>query len=123
MAKYLISIISASDTPEGRGKMTHALHTGRDIIANGGEIKFVYQGLGVTWLQEFNKREHPFTQHYWGIFEEMREHIMGACNFCTNGRFKVGDDVKAMDVAIVGEDGEHFAVGDMLAQGYQLLTF
>lgn len=123
MAKYAILVVSASDTPEGRGKMVHALNTGRDIIAAGGEVKYVYQGLGVTWLKEFDIKEHPFTTHYWDLFEEMRPHIMGACNFCTNGRFKVGEHVKSMDVTILGDEGNHMSVTNLVTDGYQLLTF
>ena len=123
MTKYAILVTSASDTPEGRGKMIHALLTGRDIIANGSEVKYLYQGIGVTWLKEFNIREHPFTTHYGHVFDEMKEHIMGACNFCSNGRFEVGDHVREMGIDFVGEEGDHFAVGDLVSQGYQLLSF
>jgi hypothetical protein len=123
MSKYAILVTSASDTPEGRGKMAHALITGQDIIANGGEVKYLYQGIGVTWLKAFNTQEHPFTTHYLDKFNDMKPYIMGACNFCTNGRFDVGDDVREMGVEILGNNGEHFGVGDLVMHGYQLLSF
>lgn len=123
MTKYAILVTCASDIPEGRGRMAHALITGRDIIAGGGEVKYLYQGIGVTWLQEFNKREHPFAQNYGTLFDELKPHIMGACNFCTTGRFKVAEDVAQIGVSLVGADGEHFGVGNLVAEGYQLLAF
>ena len=31
-------------------------------------------------------------------FNDIKDHILGACNFCTTGRFKVGDSVEAMGI-------------------------
>jgi len=123
MSKIAIIVFAASDTPEGRGRMVHALQATRELKAAGIEVKMIFEGTGVTWLDAFHKAEHPFTQNYGPIFEEVRDTIEGACNFCTTGRFEVGDAVGALGLPLLGPEGGHYSLGNLIAEGYQIVTF
>ncbi|KAA3647148.1 MAG: hypothetical protein DWQ07_06525 [Chloroflexi bacterium] len=123
MAKTAIIVLAASDTPEGRGRMVHAIHAARELKTAGEEIKMLFEGIGVTWLDAFHKADHPFTQNYGSVFEEIKDTIEGACNFCTTGRFEVGDAVETLGIPLLGPEGGHYSLGNLVANGYQIVTF
>ena len=123
MTSYLINIMCESDTPEGRGRMTHALHAARDLKAAGSDVKVVFSGIGVMWMTEFHKMEHPFTQHYKPVWDSIQDDIVGVCNFCANGRFKIGDETKALGFDFLGDDGSHLNFSELISDGSQVITF
>ena len=89
----------------------------------GHEVRLLFEGIGVTWLQAFKLREHPVTKGYGHLFDDLYPEIMGACNFCTNQRFQVHDEVKALGIPLLGGEGEHFSLGTLVADGYQVITY
>lgn len=123
MDKYLVLAMNESDTPEGRGRMVHVMHTARDLKNAGVDVKVVFAGIGVTWLTEFNKMEHPFTKHYLPVWESIQDDIAGVCNFCSKGRFGAGEDTEALGLDFLGEDGSHFDISPFLQEGRQVITF
>ena len=123
MQKIAIVVMSASDTPEGRGRMVHALYNANAFKDAGDEVKIIFDGIGVTWLGEFAKRDHPFTKNYGPKFDAVKDKILGACNFCSNVRFEVGDTVKELGIDFLGEDGSHHSLRDLIADGFQIITF
>ena len=123
MEKYALIVMGSSDTPEGRGRMVHAMTAARELVDAGEDVKLLFEGIGVTWLTAFDQREHPFTQNYGGLFDSLKEHIHGACHFCTTGRFDAGDAVKALDIPLLGEEGGHYSFGSLVKEGFQIITF
>ena len=103
--------------------MVHALTAANELAQAGEDVKLLFEGIGVTWLDAFHHREHPFTQRYGTTFDAIMPHIMGACNFCTVGRFEVGDAVSALGLDLLGAEGDHFSVGTLISDGYQVMTF
>ena len=79
--------------------------------------------IGVTWLQAFHVREHAVTKGYGAEFDALRPNILGACDFCTTQRFKVYDDVSALGIPLLGGEGHHFNVSQLVAEGYQVVNY
>ena len=123
MKKVAIVILTDPDTPEGRGRMVHALYTANEFKGAQDDLKIVFDGIGVKWLDAFAKRDHPFTQNYGPIFDAVQDKIYGACNFCSQGRFDVGESVQKSGYSFLGEDGEHHGLRDLIVDGYQVITF
>jgi len=123
MKKVAIVILTDSDTPEGRGRMVHALYTANELKAAQDDLKIVFDGIGVKWLEAFAKRDHPFTQHYGPIFDAVQDKIYGACNFCSKERFNVGDSVQEHGYSFLGQDGKHHGLRELIVDGYQIITF
>ena len=123
MTKVAIIILTAADTPEGRGRMIHAMTAAQELKEAGTEVKILFEGIGVTWLTAFHKQEEPFTQNYAPVFEAIKEDILGACNFCATGRFDAGEAAQALGIGLVGADGEHYSLGNLIAEGYQAISF
>lgn len=80
-------------------------------------------GIGVTWLAAFDARYDAFTRHSGGLFDEARQAMGGACDFCTNRRFGVTESAGRLGVPIVGGDGEHHTIAALALDGWQVLTF
>lgn len=123
MGQYAIIIMASSDTPEGRGRMIHALTAAEDLKADDHVVKLLFEGIGVTWLSAFHTRDHPFTENYGSRFDALKADMMGACNFCASGRFDAGDAVAALGINLLGEEGGHYSLGGLASEGYQFLTF
>lgn len=122
MSKVAIVVFAASDTAEGRGRMVHAMYSAKALKEAGDEVKLIFDGIGVTWLDAFRKREDNFTQHYGETFDSVKDTIMGACNFCAMVRFDIQDTIKSEGYTVLGEDGGHHNFGDLIADGYQIIT-
>lgn len=123
MNKYVVMVMGESDTPEGRGRMVHAMKAVNDLKASGAEVKMVFAGIGVTWMSEIHKMEHPFVQHYQPLWESVKEDVVGVCNFCATGRFKTGDETEALGFGFLGDEGQHLNISELISDGSQLLTF
>ena len=123
MQKVAIIVLADSDVPEGRGRMAHALHLAKALQEANDEVKLVFEGIGVKWLDAFFKREHPFTQNYGPIFDAIQDNIVGACDFCAKGRFGVGDSLTEAGFSFLGEEGGHYSMRDLVVEGYQIITF
>jgi hypothetical protein len=83
MAKFAIVILNSTEVPESHGRLIHALMDGTALKEAGHDVKLVFEGIGVTWLQAFLVREHPVTKGYGAEFDALRPNIHGACDFCT----------------------------------------
>lgn len=123
MAKIAIVVLSSTETPEAHGRLIHALMDGKALKEAGHDVKLVFEGMGVTWLQEFHVREHPVTKGYSSEFDVLRPHILGACDFCATKRFQVQDAVNALGIPLLGGDGHHFNASVLVAEGYQVINY
>ena len=123
MQKVAIVILSDSETPEGRGRMVHALHVAKELKDAQDEVKLIFDGIGVKWLDAFAKRDHPFTKNYGPVFDAIKDNILGACNFCSTVRFEVGDAVQTLGITLLGDDGHHHGLRGLIAEDYQIITF
>ena len=52
--------LTNSETPDGRGRMVHAMTTAQELRDAGQEVKILFEGQGVTWIEAFHTKEHPF---------------------------------------------------------------
>ena len=122
MSKVAIVVSAASDTPEGRGRMVHALYSAKEFKEAGDDVKLIFDGIGVTWLEAFAKRADRFTEHYGPTFDEVKDTIMGACNFCASVRFDINETIQSEGYPLLGQDGGHHSFRDLVADGYQIIT-
>lgn len=123
MSRVAIVVLTDSETPEGRGRVLHALYAAKELQDAGQEVKIVFEGAGVTWLSHFHKREDRFTQAFAELFDEVRGAILGASNYAASKRFAAADDAAALGVPLLGSEGGHFSVGTLVQEGYQVITY
>ena len=125
MARYAIVVMSehSEGNPGGQGRMVHALSAAKAFKTAGEDVTIWFHGIGVTWLAVFDSRYDQFSRYYGGLFDEVRDTIRGACDFCTTTRFGSAEAAKRLGVPVVGGDGQHHTVATLVAEGYQVFTF
>jgi DsrE/DsrF/DsrH-like protein len=125
MAKYALVIMSEGGEghPGGQGRMLHALNGAKELRAAGHDVSIWFHGIGVTWLTTFEAQEDRFTQVYRPLFDEVRDLVSGACEFCAVTRFGAGASAAKLDVPVVRGAGEHHTVASLIAEGYEVLSF
>ena len=125
MARYAVVVMSehGEGNPGGQGRMVHALSTVKALQDAGADVSLWFHGIGVTWLAAFDARYDAFTRHYGPLFDEVHSSIGGACDFCTNKRFGVGESAGRLRVPTVGGESEHHTIAALALDGWQVLTF
>jgi hypothetical protein len=125
MAKYAVVVMSehSEGNPGGQGRMVHALGAVREFKAAGDEVTLWFHGIGVTWLAAFDARYDQFTRNYGPLFDEVRDVIGGACDFCVRRRFGVAESAERLGVPVVGAEGEHHTVAALVREGWQVVSF
>lgn len=125
MAKYAIVVMSegGEDHPGGQGRMLHAMNGAKDLRAAGEDVSIWFHGIGVTWLTAFDEQADRYTQVYRPLFDEVRDLIGGACEFCAVTRFGAGTSATNLGVPVLRSAGEHHTIATLIAEGYQIVTF
>jgi hypothetical protein len=125
VAKFAIVVMSehSDGNPGGQGRMVHALSAAKAFKDADEDASLWFHGIGVGWLEAFDARYDAFTRNYGPLFDELRGAMGGACDFCTTKRFGVTQAAERLGVPVVGGEGEHHTVADLVAEGYTVFTF
>ena len=121
--RHAIVILAPEETPEGRGRILHALHTARALAAHDETVQVFFGGIGVTCLPAFLSRDNPFTRNYGDLFDQILPLVAGACDFCSQSRFDSATAAADLGVELVGGQGQHHDLAELLAAGWQVVTF
>ena len=109
--------------PGGQGRLLHAVKAAKEFEDAGIPVNIFFHGIGVQWLEAFDGRADKFTQVYGPLFDEVRETIAGACDFCAAKRFGAGEAAGRLGVPLLGQPGDHHTVAALIAEGYQPINF
>ena len=122
-SSHAVIVMADEATPEGRGRIIHALTTARDLASAGEHVEVYFDGIGVTSLTAFVARDNPFTENYGELFDSIRPLISGACDFCTRRRFDAAGAAEALGVAIVGGHDAHHSLAPLALDHYRIHIF
>jgi hypothetical protein len=122
MATALVMLTDPGN-PEANGRMVHLLSTAAGLREAGKEVAIYFHGASVNWASAFLARQDKFTEHYGPLFDDVKPLIAGACNFCANVRFDQSAALADMGIAILGEDGGHHTIADIVLAGDDPVTF
>jgi hypothetical protein len=125
MAKYAIVVMSehGEGTPGGQGRMIPALSAAKAFRDSGDDVTLWFHGVGVTWLSAFEARYDAFTRNYGPLVDELRPSMRGACSFSTAKRFGSAESAERLGVPLVGPEGGHHTVADLVTDGRQVFIF
>jgi len=122
MATALVMMTDPGN-PEANGRMVHFLKTAAALRAGDRDVALYFHGAGVNWATEFAERANPFTEHYGESFDSVKDLMAGGCDFCATVRFSQALAFKQLEIPIVGEEGHHHTVADLLMAGDTVVTF
>ena len=80
--KYAIILQAGAETNEAKARAVHALLYAADLAEHGYKVALIYEGAGTGWVNELEKPENAFHQHYLrikqlGVVEEV-------CDYCAD---------------------------------------
>lgn len=109
--------------PEANGRMVHLLKTAASLRDIGEDVAVYLHGASVNWASAFAARADNFTEHYGDLFDDVKPLIAGACNFCANVRFEQGEALNALGIPVVGDEGDHHTIADIILTTDRVVTF
>jgi hypothetical protein len=118
MTKIAIVVFSDTDTIEALGKLSNAFMLAQEAVDHGDDLKFIFEGAGTKWIGELEKEDHKFH----GLYTNLKEHITGACAFCSQA-FGVKSQVEKYGIPLISEYKDHPSLRNLFAEGYQVITF
>lgn len=118
MAKISVVVLADTESHADLGRMLNALELVKEAAQAGDQTELVFDGAGVKWIPELNNSEHKLHP----IFEQVREFVAGACEFCANA-FEVKEEIRAADVSFLSEFEGHPSLRQRVVDGFEVVTF
>lgn len=118
MAKISAVVLADTESHGELGRVLNALELVKEASQAGDQAELVFDGAGVKWIPALNDPEHDLHP----VFEEVRERVAGACEFCANA-FGVKEAVRNADVSLLSEFEGHPSLHKRIADGFQVVTF
>lgn len=102
------------------GQTANGLEYALDLDESGNEVQVFFDGSATAWPGELAANpDHPVNEYLTEATD--RGLIAGACSACA-GVFETTEELEAADVELLG-DGDHGpSVGQLNADGFDLLT-
>lgn len=117
MVKAAIVVLADTESHADLGRVVNALQAAKEFSDEGDEVKLIFDGAGTQWVPELEDPEHPSN----ALFESLSE-IVAVCDYCADA-FHVGDEVDESDVERVAEFNRHPSLRQLVADGYEVITF
>lgn len=117
MARYAIMVNAG---PEMVGSEANGLQYALRLDDEGHEVVVYLDGAATKWPGEIETRpDHPVAEYFYEAVE--RGILGGACGFCAEA-FGGTEGCHEADVTLHGDDGHGPDVGELVTEGYQLVS-
>lgn len=117
MVKTAVIVLAGTETHADLGRLTNALQTVRESKQAGDDVELIFDGAGTQWVPELESEDH--TAH--ALYESVKD-VASACEYCA-GAFHVEGGVESSAADVVAEFDGHPSVRDLVADGYEVVTF
>lgn len=117
MDKFAVLLNTSTDEV---GQTVNGLEYALDLDESGNDVEVFLDGSATEWPGAVSDApEHPVNE----VIAEAQERglLAGACSACAQS-FEATDELTAADVELLGDGGHGPSVGDLNADGYELLT-
>lgn len=118
MPKGAIVLLADTEGHENLGRAMNALETVEQFKDAGDDVKLIFDGGGVEWVPLLTDKEHDLNAKYEGVEDK----VHGACQFCANA-FEVRQEIEGSPVDLVDEHNRHPNLRNLVADGYEIITF
>lgn len=119
MSKGAIVLLAGHDgSHENLGRVANALESVEQFKDAGDEVKLVFDGAGTEWVSVLTDKEHDLNPK----FQKIQDKVHGACQFCANA-FEVRQEIEDSPVDLVDEHNRHPNIRNLVADGFEVITF
>lgn len=116
--KAAIVVLADTETHEGMGRVANALEAVKEFKQHGDDVKLIFDGAGVKWAVALSNPDHKLS----GLYRQVSDKVAGICQYCA-GAFEVTDAAIECKLKLLSEFDGHPSFRDLLAEGYQIITF
>lgn len=116
--KLAIVILAGTETHEGLGRIVNGLEAAKESKEQGDDLRVIFDGAGTEGLATISDPQHKAHRLYAAVADQ----VSGACSYCANA-FHVREKLEQANVALLSEYDNHPSLRNLLAEGYQVLTF
>lgn len=118
MVKVAIVVLADAEIHESLGRLVNALVAARELEEHRDEVKLIFDGGGTKELAEVAESSHKAH----ALYQAVRDTIAGACSYCA-AAFGVKNALAAQKIPLLDEYAQHPSLRDLIAQGFQVITF
>lgn len=116
--KVAIVLLAGAEGHESMGRMANALTAVKEFKDAGDDVQLIFDGAGVTWVQELAKPEHRYHK----LYQELNGQITGVCEYCSKA-FGVTEAVQNQALPYANEHKGHPSFRRLVQEGYSVLNF
>ncbi len=116
--KAAVVVLADTETHEGMGRVANALEAVKEFKQHGDEIKLIFDGAGVKWAATLSSHDHKL--HH--LYQQVSDKVSGVCRYCA-GAFGVKEVAVSCNIPLLDEYDGHPSFRELLAEGYQVITF
>ena len=117
MANAAIVVLADTESHADLGRVVNALQAAKEFADEGDDVRLIFDGAGTQWVPELSDPEHPSN----ALFESLTD-IVAVCDYCADA-FHVGDEIDESAVERVAEFNRHPSLRQLVADGYEVITF
>ncbi|MNJ56684.1 DsrE/DsrF-like family protein [compost metagenome] len=111
-------ILHATEAEKGRA--IHSLVYAQELHEAGHEVKLIFDGQGVLWINKFEEPSHMMNP----LFKAVKKlGVVEACGHCANS-FNVTKEVEQANVSFSKDINaeEHTSIAVLVTNGWQIIT-
>jgi len=117
MVKAAIIVLAGTDSHADLGRAVNALQAAKEFSQAGDDVELLFDGAGTEWIGELEDPDHDAHALYREVAEEAQ-----ACDHCVSA-FDQDDPVAESDVERVESFHGHPSVRELVADGYEVVTY
>ncbi len=113
-----VAIVVLGDASKDLARAYRGLLTAVEFLEAGDDVTVVFDGSGVDTLAAASAPDHQLHR----LVEKLRPVTRGACGFCAEAH-GVKETIEAAGWPFLTEYKGHASISELVASGYQILTF
>jgi hypothetical protein len=118
MTHKIAIVIYTNITKEAASPAYRAFNFAEELLRNGDDVTFVFDGGGIVTLAEVIKPENGLHRAWTKAAPALR----GACSYCAKS-YGVLDQLTAAGIPLLADDKGHASLRQLLEEGRQIITF
>jgi len=118
VATAAIVILAGTESHADHGRLANALEAATEFAeTDGDDVEVVFDGAGTQWIPVLEDPESDYHELYNAVKDDAV-----VCDFCASA-FGVDDAVEASGLTVRSEYDGHPSIRDLVAEGYEIITF
>ena len=118
MQRVAMLVLADTESHGDLGRVVNALMTAREFKEAGDDVQIVFDGAGTKWPGVLSNDDH--RSH--ALWESVHDVVSGACGYCADA-FEATESVHAAGVKLLDEYHHHPSIRNLVANGYQIISF